>query len=431
MKILAISLVTAVFVATVGLGRLFDYIFVQYIQDDSNRPLSSISAIEKFGSDLRVMLASSNRTSDELTKLIAEWPTDGNYKLSILPMKSVLLPEDLKHELVSGKPLTLASEDDVATYYYLDNNQQLLMLTSPLMEEGSSSSLSRYLFTSLFYLCLLSLMLLWIYPLLKRLLALRAMTKAFGQGDLQKRVKVGSVSYIRDLEQEFNHMAQRISDLVGDVKLLSSAVSHDLRTPLATIRFGIDTLQEEDDPVLRKKFEQRISNNVDEMIELVEILLNYARLDQSLVTLDKTEFELNPLLSQIVNNQPHEQIQFELLDTNDMPVSVFADKKYLSMLLKNLVQNAVQHCNQNIRISVGKQTDWVLISVADDGEGIDESLRDQIIKPFVRGKAEHKGYGIGLAIVQRILHWHNGQLKISEDDNLGGAKFSVLLPNLQ
>jgi two-component system OmpR family sensor kinase len=69
-------------------------------------------------------------------------------------------------------------------------------------------------------------------------------------------VSLGRVSYIWDIENEFNAMAQRIENQIGDIKLLSSAVSYDLRTPLALIRFGLDTLQEEKDPVLRRKLEK-------------------------------------------------------------------------------------------------------------------------------------------------------------------------------
>jgi signal transduction histidine kinase len=72
-------------------------------------------------------------------------------------------------------------------------------------------------------------------------------------------VSLGRVSYIRDIENEFNAMAQRIENQIEDIKLLSSAVSHDLRTPLARIRFGLDTLQEEEDPVLRRKFEKKLA----------------------------------------------------------------------------------------------------------------------------------------------------------------------------
>jgi two-component system, OmpR family, sensor kinase len=223
-------------------------------------------------------------------------------------------------------------------------------------------------------------------------------------------------------------MAQRISDLVGDVKLLSSAVSHDLRTPLAAIRFGLDTLQEEDDPILRKTFEQRISKNVDEMIELVEVLLNYARLDQNLVTLDKAPVDVSMMLSQMIKNLHHDHIQFEIAYDESKDFKVWADKSYLSMLFKNLLQNAIQHSHNKVRINMTVASDHIQATVSDDGMGIESSQREQIIKPFVRGNSEHKGYGIGLAVVQRILHWHNGRLIIDNDPQLGGARFTVSLP---
>ena len=428
MRILAASLITAVFVATVGLGWLFDYVYKQFIHDDSQTPITSSMAIEKLGADLQAMLNRRQMTELELTALVAAWPVDGNYQLSLLPFASVSLPENLKTELVAGEPLTLASEEDVATYYYLPAHQRLLVLTSPLMQEQTSADLKRYWFTGLFYLCLLLLMLLWLYPLVKRLLALRSAAKRFGQGKLEQRVMVGSTSYIRDLELEFNHMAQRIEDLIGDVKLLSSAVSHDLRTPLATIRFGIDTLQEEDDPALRKTFEARISKNVDEMIQLVEILLNYARLDQNLVSLDKTNVELGLLLHQLVQNHQQDEIHLELVMSNEGEARVQADKKYISMLFNNLLQNARQYCKSTIKVDINSDQNGITISVSDDGPGIDMEQRQQIVKPFVRGSSEHKGYGVGLAIVQRIVHWHSGRLEIDKDEALGGAKFKIWLP---
>lgn len=430
MRILAVSLITAVFVATVGLGWLFDYLFQQYAQDDASMPLNSTTAIEKFGSDIQFFLEQGDRTQLELASLVSQWPSNGSYQLNLLPIKSLSLPEDIKQQLLAGKPLTLASEDDVTIYYYLEKHQQLLSLSSPFINPQPPANVNRYLFTSLFYLALLSLMLLWLYPLIKRLLALRAMTTKFGQGQLDQRIKVGSISYIRDLEIDFNHMAQRISDLVADVKLLSSAVSHDLRTPLATIRFGIDTLQDEDDPKMRQIFIQRISDNVDEMIELVEVLLNYARLDQNLITLNKSHINLTPLVKQIIKQHQNEQLTIELIEDTQQDLRVFADKQYLSMLLKNLIKNATQHCHRRIKIGIYGENERVMITISDDGEGIAASQRQQIIKPFVRGKAEHKGYGVGLAIVQRVLHWHNGSLTISEDEELGGAKFIVALPSI-
>jgi two-component system OmpR family sensor kinase len=427
MRILALSLIAAVFAATVGLGWLFDKLSRQYQQSEQDAPLSSITAIEKFGSDIQDLLQSQDLDIEQQSSFIANWPISGNYQLSLTALKSLSLPDNLKQQLLSGEPLTLASTDDIVIYYYLKNTEQLLMLTSDLITQQEPVSFKHYLLTSLFYLSLFLLMLLWLYPLITRLLALRAAAKSFGQGKLEQRVKVGSVSYIRDLEIEFNHMAQRISDLVSDVKLLSSAVSHDLRTPLATIRFGMDTLQEEEDPQLRKKFEQRISKNVDEMIELVEILLNYARLDQSLISLNKSTVRLEPMLQQILTDKVEEHIKVALKLEGSSEASISADSNYLSMLFKNLIQNAKQHCKSQVVVSISTKGNMVRVSVSDDGSGVPADMREQIVKPFVRGAEGRKGYGVGLAIVQRITHWHNGELLI-DDDKLGGARFTVALP---
>ena len=283
--------------------------------------------------------------------------------------------------------------------------------------------------TSLFYLLMMLLMLAWLYPLLRRLLKLRLVAKAFGEGDLTQRVDVSSVTYIRDLETEFNHMAQRIESLVNDVKLLSSAVSHDLRTPLARIRFGLDTLAEEDDPRLRQRFEQRISDNVDEMVELVETLLNYARLDQAMVNLEKRSTALSPIISSCINNKVLDDMEIVFEKKDDL--CVFGDPAYLIILISNLLQNALNYASNRVIITIESNDHTVMLTVSDDGAGVDVNEREQIIKPFIRGNDSEqsiKGYGMGLAIVTRILQWHQGSLNINDSDELGGAEFCVTLP---
>jgi two-component system OmpR family sensor kinase len=154
---------------------------------------------------------------------------------------------------------------------------------------------------------------------------------------------------------------------------------------LATIRFGLDTLQEEDDPVLRKKFEKRIGQNVDEMILLVETLLNYARLDQNLIKLNKTRVDLLPILQRSVQLKQSEKINLSIDSHGLSKIEVIADANYLSMLINNLIQNAMQHCRSEVRIDINQQDKLVILSVADDGKGVPESERNRILKPFIRG----------------------------------------------
>ncbi len=440
MRNLALSLLTVVLIATIGLGWMFDNIYNQYLtqegsekqsqQENSNPPLDVVSVLEEVGT----LLAKAVDGLDNRKHFIEQWPNKGQYTLRLVSIKNYPLPQALLSNVKAGQPLLLETDDSIALHFYLANFDELLVLTTPQVVVKHNNSLIPFLFTSLFYLAVLLLMFLWLYPLAKRLLALRQAAKSFGEGDLAQRIDVGSVSYIRDLELEFNRMAQRIDDLVSDIKLLSSAVSHDLRTPLARIRFGIDTIQEEDDPVLRKRFEQRISDNVDEMVDLVETLLSYARLDQTLITLNKAPVDFITLLNTCINNKSQDDIQLTLNlpeRADKQALNVDGDLSYLMILVSNLLQNAYQYCHSQIQVGLIEQGNMLLLTVADDGDGIELEHREQILKPFIRGKDSEqkvKGYGMGLAIVKRIVEWHQGSITIGESASLSGAKFTVSLP---
>lgn len=426
MRSLFLSLLAAVLFATVGLGWVFDNVYEQYQPKNTHEQHDAITAIEKLGSNISVMA----EQAEDTEAFIAAWPIKTDYQLHLQTIDSLSLPKNLLQQLITGKSLVLETKDTLSIHYYLNKQKKLMVLTAPLVLVNKSYNFTHFVLTSLFYVCLLLLMLAWLLPLAKRLLALRQTAKYFGQGQLEQRVKIGRITYIRDLEIEFNHMAQRIEDLVSDVKLLSSAVSHDLRTPLASIRFGVDTLQEEDDPALRKKFEQRISDDVDEMIALVETLLTYARLDQAMLTLTKSPVVIEPMIKRIINNKKTDDINVEFI-MDDTALTINADANYFMMMLNNLIQNAVQYCHSKIKVEVKTHRTSVVIMISDDGGGINDEAKKNILKPFMRGdktQNDVKGYGIGLAIVNRVLHWHNGSIEITNDQQLLGAKFIITVP---
>jgi len=435
-----------VLIATLGLGWLFDSFYQQYQQQylqenqqggqqGSQAPQGSqakdeVSVLEELGQSIAQALDG----LDNKEQFINRWSTRDERHLTLLELTDFPLPEPLMNDLIAGKPLVLETADNLAIHYYLANSEQVLVLTSPMIKEEKKQALLAMILTSLFYLVMIALMFLWLYPLLKRLLNLRNVAKSFGEGKLEQRIDVGSISYIRDLEIEFNHMAQRIEGLVSDVKLLSNAVSHDLRTPLARIRFGIDTLQEEDDPELRRIFQNKISDNVDEMSRLVETLLNYARLDQAMINIDKKRIDFSALLNRSIAHKENPAIDLSV-NMPAEPIYMLGDSNYLMILVANLLQNAQQYCLGKININLQEKGGFIVLIVADDGPGISPELRDKIVQPFIRGEnlsapAKNlpiKGYGMGLAIVQRIVDWHHGKLEISSSLELSGAQFTVSL----
>ncbi len=426
MRTLTVSLLFVILTATMGLGWLFDRVYEQYSAADQKQGIQTVDVLKNMGMDLAATLEQLPNKQE----FIALWPTEGQYKLMLIPLANFPLPQQLLTQLKLGEPLLLTTDNHVAFHYYLASSEELLIVKSPLFNAADDVQPQNYIFTALFYLALLLLLLLWLAPLVNRLIKLRNTAKSFGEGNFSQRLKITSVSYIRDIEIEFNQMAQQIENLIADVKLLSSAVSHDLRTPLARIRFGIDTLQEEDDPVLRRRFEQKISNNVDEMTSLVETLLSYARLDQARLELKKDRVELSQLIANCLQNKNADDVTFDFVNPSER-VFVTGDQSYLSMLINNLLQNAIVYGQGQVNVSLLVIKNKVTITIEDNGSGIEAAQRADILKPFVRGSAQHKtikGHGIGLAIVKRILDWHQGSIDISDSSQLSGAQFTITLP---
>lgn len=418
---LSFSLIGFVLVGLIGLSWLFDSLYQNYhsahVESETSQPVTAI-----FQS---IAIMADKQNNIELW--LADWPLMDQYQLSLTDFYHLALPESLVQELTEGRVLELASDNSLQFYMWLPNTQKLLVMTSSLtnQHEAENDPL-RYWITSLFYSLLIGVLMLWAAPLILRLVKLRKVAKAFGDGDLAQRINVGKSSYIRDLEVEFNQMAQRIEDLVADVKLLSSAVSHDLRTPLAKIRMGLDTLSEETDPVKRVGYEERIQQHLDEMVELVEALLSYARLDQARLKLSLQPTDLSTIINTLCERKQASDFNTELNDSAATK-NVLVDPFYIKLVFTNLIENAARYGNGKLAISLSQQAKTLAISFEDNGPGIPKELSENICKPFVRGQHKDKqGFGLGLAIVKRILDWHQAELEVGKSNSLGGAKFTVL-----
>ena len=423
MRVLTLSLIAAVLAATIGLGRLVDTVFYYVVPNSSGLNSDSVMVLEQIGQEL----ADSLNSQQQPGAFLANWPSEGRFQLSLVPLSDIHLPASLVQQVSAGEPLLLTNNDELSLYFYLDQHQTLLLIKPTDASYQPESSNIKLLLTLLFYSALVILIWLWTYPLVSRLITLRRSAQLFGKGQLDQRIKVGSVSYVKDLEREFNHMAQRIQNLVSDVKLLSSAVSHDLRTPLARMRFGIDTLAEEQNPRQQAIYLERLGHDVDDMTQLVEILLDYARLEQTMMTISKQSVDLTELVQHCIklHNYTAQRIRFE---GGNEPCQVTGDRKYLRILVNNLLQNALRYGRQDIVVTLQQQAQHICLVIADDGEGFSEDST-QLLKPFVRGKTaadKAKGYGMGLAIVQRIVDWHNAQLVITRSEQLGGAELKVV-----
>nr|WP_268820379.1 ATP-binding protein [Paraglaciecola sp. G1-23] len=409
--------------AAIGLGWTLDNFFAQLNAPERTSSQSNeLLSYRQMGEALAKAL---DQQIDPVTFLEA-WPKNSELTLSLIMQAELPLPKELQVNFLQGRALELESENNILIHFLLPSRQQVLILSIPKPSEPESNEGLRLVFTSVFYLGILSIVLLWLYPLVRHLQHLRQSAKAFGEGELDQRVIITRTSYIADIEKEFNRMAQRIQVLVDDNKLLGNAVSHDLRTPLARLRFGIEALQQTDNQANREKYQNHISRDIDEMEKLVAVLLNYARMEQSMVEVKQQPVELNSLVKQCLEVQG--ATDKDIIWQPAGEIYIQGDEHYLSMLLNNLITNALTHAKSKVQVAVSSELEQVYLKVSDDGPGIPKDKRFELLKPFTRGElrlGQQSGYGMGLAIVNRIIQWHQGRLKIDDSVDLGGAELVV------
>ena len=420
MKKLILSLVIVIVVALIGLGWLVSRLYFQ-LEHRGTAQSNELFAYELLGRSIAATLDSSEEPQDFLQR----WPGDNDIQLSLQARSGFPIPAELTQEFFNGKPLILRSNNKFSLHFYMPTADQVLSLEfSQALVPGQSTSIN-LLLTILFYLGVVAAVLIWIFPLIRRLIKLQQMTQAFGVGDVSSRIEVSAMSYVADIEREFNRMADRIENLIADNKLLSRAVSHNLKTPLSRLRFGIDAIEETDDDEARQKYFRRINNDLEAMNQLIEILLQYARLDEANVKPDKQKLELNKLLQALIDDIGDQSITYR---PACMAVHVATDANYLAILFNNLISNAIKYCNSTVDISLTAAENTVAITVEDDGDGISLSERDKVLKPFYRGSnnAEKSGHGMGLAIAARIAEWLGAELQISKSVRLGGCSATVL-----
>lgn len=417
---LTLSLLLVILLAVIGIGGALDNLFNQY-QTQPNKISDELSAYHQLGTSLAATLDKQQNPE----QFITSWQQANTLSVRLVDLDDFFLPDSLKADFYAGQPLDFESDNNLSIHFIVPAQKQVLIFSIPPIVKASQNNTLQLLLTIVFYLGILMVVLIWLYPLIKQLRQLRQTTKAFGEGQLQQRIKVKPASYIASIEEEFNHMAERIESLISDNKLLSDAVAHDLRTPLARLRFGIEILQETEKPATREKYQNRLSRDIDEMERLVNVLLNYARIEQSMLAAKQQNINLNELVSQCVgavtdsNKIIHWQAHSEAM--------INGDANYLSMLINNLLGNAQQYAEHEITIRVERIDSTLQLLVSDDGPGIPKEKRSELLKPFMRGDQAHEkpGYGMGLAIVAKIVQLHDATLDIRDSVAFGGAEFCV------
>lgn len=442
LRTLTLSLLLTIVVASVGSGLLLDKLYSELYSNEPGTKGLTQSQLDVIGAQLSATL----RKLENKEEFIQVWQEEtSSLALEIINRDDIGIPEELLQELENTGHITLSSSANLSYYSFLKEDDSYLVIRSPLAGNNNRPNWLPILFTVIFYALLILIVFTWLFPLIRRLQTMQLSAKKLGEGDLSARITPSVISHIKDIELEFNRMAQRIEELVSDISLLSSAISHEMRAPLAKLQFGLDALREEDDEETRRIYQDRLDKVIADMTNLIETLLKYARLDKNIAQLPKDEVDLLELCSglsasvtQANNAASHsatESIDITINARNPFYI-VKGDVFYLNLLIENLLANAVKYGRDKIRISLDQHENKILLIVEDNGLGIKEDFKQNIFKPFIRGEATkyeggtqrtpQKGYGLGMALVKRIADLHSVEIKITTSEALGGAKFTLL-----
>jgi len=286
--------------------------------------------------------------------------------------------------------------------------------------------------------------------LTRRLRQLTTELSAFTAGNFEADATVRSVDQPRDeidqLRNACNYMAmtiqQQLSSLQENDRLrreLVTNISHDLRTPLATMQGYIETLIIKDEalnPQTRSQYLEIARKHAVHLGKLIQDLFELAMLDSSRVTPVFEEFSLTELIYDVVQEfkLQAETVNVSLeVDPPSEAVSVYADISLIQRVLENLVSNALKHTPERgkISISVRPSSAAVDVAVADTGPGISRDALPYIFDRFYKADPEderNKGsMGLGLAIAKRILELHESEIRVVSEEQ-HGTRFHFDLP---
>lgn len=268
-------------------------------------------------------------------------------------------------------------------------------------------------------------------PHWQSLMALRSTATQLAEGDLSARVEQLKSPLFAPLSTVINDMATRLERQVETRQALAHAVAHELRTPVARLRFGLSMLDEADDDSERQHYREGMERDLTELDELLNISLSYARLDRGEVTLQYETVDLQDWFDDLIQlMQPLCPAHLQL-GLSCVAGDTTFDRKLMYVATRNLLLNAFKYAASRVQMTVTLDGGQLQIAVEDDGPGIPPEECERIFEPFQRLDRSRDratgGHGLGLSFVRLITLHHGGHASAGRA-SLGGARMALSLP---
>jgi signal transduction histidine kinase len=271
---------------------------------------------------------------------------------------------------------------------------------------------------------------------------LASTARSIGSGDLSARVgTLDAGAELDDLARALDEMAARLQETTvreraaeGMRRDLITAVSHDLRTPLASLRAMVEAIDEgvvEDLPSL-KRYLREMRASIDALVELVNDLFEFVQIDTDTIRSSSERARLEDIVGSALAACAMQAHQAGV-DVNLRLDGVVGEgcSPRLMRVVQNLLQNAIRHTppDGTVTIEARRSGEALELVVADTGEGIPSQHLDRIFEPFFKGDEARSssGSGLGLALAKRIVEAMGGRIEV-ESEPARGARFAVVVP---
>ena len=256
-------------------------------------------------------------------------------------------------------------------------------------------------------------------------------------GDLSSRIEVRGHNEFSELARTFNSMCEQLETLDKARNQFVSDASHELKTPLSTMKILIETLLYQDpmDPELAKEFLGDANKEIDRLSGIIQDLLTLVHMDSGDAPMKMTEVSLSDVVSDTVSRllplSRERGIEMNCLIRDQITVQGNAVK--LSQVCYNLIDNALKYTPRGglVRMELAKNGKKAVFRVADNGVGIPAEDKQRVFDRFYRvdktRSRETGGTGLGLAIVKQIVQMHGGDVSLESEEGKGST-FEVTLP---
>lgn len=279
-----------------------------------------------------------------------------------------------------------------------------------------------------------------------RIHLIKQAAQALTRGDLAARTPVRGRDELADLAQTFNQMATQLEAAAArqqEIELLRrdliAWVSHDLHTPLASIRLIVEALADGvvDDPQAVRRYLQTAQRDIASLSALIDDLFQMAQMDAGGLPLEAGQYSLSDLISDTLESfsQLAARRNVSLAGSLDPGLDlVWMDAPKIGRVLSNLVSNALRHTppGGEVQVLASRLAEGVRVQVSDSGEGIQAQDLPYVFERFYRGEKSRNratgGAGLGLAIARGIIEAHGGTIEVDSIPGQG-TRFSFTLPD--